>query len=290
MDATLSVGASALIYRQFRVDGPVIEGNLIDSKLTIKKFTGKMFDGSFKLAGNFNGRRTPSLDGTVTVAKANVGKALFQAEQFDIQGGITDLSLKVASVGKSPSAMIRSLNGVGSIYSRNGIVKGFDLKSVSDRLKNLDKAINFLSLFGSTMAGGQTRFSALTGSFGIKNGVVRNDDLRLVAEGGEARAAGTADLPRWHMDFNGQFHLTAHPKAPPFTMRAVGPIDNPRRLFKFDKLQAYLLQRGIGSLLRKAFPGSRRQSAPPQQQQQRQQPKKLRLEDLLPGLLKGLGR
>ena len=290
MDATLSVGASALIYRQFRVDGPVIEGNLIDSKLTIKKFTGKMFDGTFKLAGNFNGRRTPSLDGTVTVAKANVGKALFQAEQFDIQGGITDLSLKVASVGKSPSAMIRSLNGVGSIYSRNGIVKGFDLKSVSDRLKNLDKAINFLSLFGSTMAGGQTRFSALTGSFGIKNGVVRNDDLHLVAEGGEARAAGTADLPRWHMDFNGQFHLTAHPKAPPFTMRAVGPIDNPRRLFKFDKLQAYLLQRGIGSLLRKAFPRSRRQSAPPQQQQQRQQPRKPRLEDLIPGLLKGLGR
>jgi len=286
MDATLSVGASALIYRQFRVDRPVIEGNLIDSKLTIKKITGKMFDGSFKLAGNFNGRRTPSLDGTVTVANANVGKALFQAEQFDIQGGITDLSLKVASVGKSPSAMIRSLNGVGSIYSRNGTVKGFDLKSVSDRLKNLDKAIHFLSLFGSTMAGGQTRFSALTGSFGIKNGVVRNDDLRLVTKGGEARAAGTADLPRWHMDFNGQFQLTAHPKAPPFNMRAVGPIDNPRRLFKFDKLQAYLLQRGIGSLLRKAFPGSRRQSAPRQQQQ----PRKLRLEDLIPGLLKGLER
>ena len=285
MDATLSVAANALIYRQFRVDRPVIEGNLIDSKLTIKKITGKMFDGSFKLAGNLNARRIPSLDGTVTVDKANVGKALFQAEQFDIQGGITDLSLKIAGAGKSPNALVRSLNGRGSINSKDGIVKGFDLKAVSDRLKNLDKAIDFLSLVGSSMAGGQTRFSTLTGTFGIKNGVVRNNDLRLVAEGGEARAAGTADLPRWHMDFNGEFRLTEHPKAPPFSMRAVGPIDNPQRLFKFNKLQAYLLQRGIGSLLRKALPGGRRQSVP-----QQQQPKKPRLEDLIPGLLKGLGR
>jgi len=294
LDASLSVGASALIYRQFRVDKPAIEGSLADSKLTIKKIAGRMFDGSFNLVGNFDGRRTPSLDGTVTVAKANVGKALFQAQQFDIQGGITDISLKIAGSGNSPNAMIRSLDGSGSIESHNGIVKGFDLKAVSDRLKNLDNAIDFLSLFGVSMGGGQTRFSILTGTFGIKNGLVRTDDLRLVAEAGEARAAGTADLPRWHMDFNGEFRLTEHPKAPPFGMRAVGPIDDPQRIFKFDKLQAYLLQRGVGTLLRKVFPGGRPQTAPqPQSQQaqpQQQKPKKPRLEDIIPGLLKGLGR
>ena len=285
MDAALSIGASALIFRQFRVDKPEIEGSLTDSKLSIKKITGKMYDGSFKLAGNLNGRRTPSLDGTVTVEKANVGKALFQAEQFDIQGGITDLSMKIAGTGISPKAMVRSLNGNGSVSARNGIVKGFDLKAVSDRLKNLDNAIDFLSLFGSSMKGGRTKFSTLTGTFAIKKGVVHNNDLRLVAEGGEARAAGSADLPRWHMDFNGQFQLTEHSKAPPFAMRAVGPIDNPKRIFKFDKLQAYLLQRGIGTLLRKVFPGGRRRTAP-----QQQAPKKPRFEDLIPGLLRGLGR
>ena len=191
--------------------------------------------------------------------------------------------------------MIRSLNGFGSLSSRNGIVKGFNLKAVSDRLKNLDNAIDFLSLFSSSMGGGQTRFSTLTGTFGMKNGVVHSDDLRLVAEAGEVRAAGTANLPRWHMDFKGQFRLTEHRDAPPFDMRAVGPIDNPKRVYNFNKLQAYLLQRGIGTLLRKVFPGSRRKSAPQQQQpqsqpQQQQQPRKPRLEDLIPGLLRGLGR
>jgi uncharacterized protein involved in outer membrane biogenesis len=296
MDATLSVGASSLIYRQFRVDNPVIEGSVQNNKLTIKKIAGKMFDGSFNLVGSLNGRQVPALDGTVSVTNANVGKALFQAQQFDIQGGITDLSMKIAGVGTSPNALIRSLDGSGSISSKNGIVKGFDLKAVSDRLKNLDNAIDFLSLFNSSMQGGQTRFSSLSGTFQIENGLVKNNDLRLVAEGGEARAAGTADLPRWHMDFNGQFRLTEHAKAPPFGMRAVGPIDNPNRIFKFDKLQAYLLQRGIGTLLRKVFPGGRPRSASQQQQKQplsqpqEQQPRKPRLEDLIPSLLKGLGR
>ncbi|MEE8332417.1 MAG: hypothetical protein V3R85_01110, partial [Alphaproteobacteria bacterium] len=92
-------------------------------------------------------------------------------------------------------------------------------------------------------------------------------------------------------DFTSQFRLTQHPKAPPFGMRVVGPIDNPKRLFKFKELQSYLLQRGVGTLLRKVFPGVRnRSTAPaPAPTQQQQQPRRPRLEDLIPGLLKGLG-
>jgi hypothetical protein len=94
------------------------------------------------------------------------------------------------------------------------------------------------------------------------------------------------------MDFTSQFRLTEHQNAPPFGMRVTGPIDNPKRIFQIKELQTYLLQRGVGSLLRKVFPGARSgggQSAPAPQQQQ-QQPKKPRIEDILPGLLRGLGR
>lgn len=297
-DANLSVGASALIYRQFRVDRPTIKASLTDSLLTVKEVAGKMFDGSFLLAGKLNARRTPAIDGTVTVQKANVGKALFQAAEFDLEGGITDFSMRVAAAGTSPRAMVSALNGEGKLTSVNGAVKGFNLKAVSDRLKNLDKAIDFLSLFSASMEGGQTRFSKLNGSFKINRGILRSNDIQLIAEAGEGRATGFANLPNWQMDFNSQFFLTEHPKAPPFGMRAVGQIDNPRRIFKFDQLQSFLLQRGIGTLLRKVFPDGRRRSptAQPQQgqpqpvQPQQQQPKKPRLEDIIPGLLQGLGR
>ena len=143
------------------------------------------------------------------------------------------------------------------------------------------------------MKGGQTRFSSLDGTFRIKKGVLRSNDIRLVADAGEGRATGFANLPRWHMDFDSQFQLTEHPEAPPFGMRAVGPIDDPRRFFKFEKLQSFLLQRGIGTLLRKVFPKLQRQTPTTQRQPQSQKPqpqKKPRLEDIIPGFLKGLGR
>ena len=294
MDADLSIGAKALLYRQFRVDSPSIRTALKDRRLTISEIAGKMFDGAFKLTGELDGRAAPRIKGDVTVAKANVGKALFQTAAFDLQGGITDFTLNVAGAGASPRQLIGALDGTGRLSSRDGIVKGFDLKAVSDRLKNLDGALDFLSLLGGAMGGGQTKFTTLDGTFKIDKGVMRTSDIKLVADAGEGRVTGFADMPRWQMDFNGEFHLTEHPKAPPFRMQAVGPIDNPRRLFDFQQLQSFILQRGIGSILRKVLPGkfggstgSSTGSSPGTSQGDAapQQQNKPRLEDLLPGIL-----
>jgi hypothetical protein len=126
----------------------------------------------------------------------------------------------------------------------------------------------------------------------------------LVAQAGEGTAAGFADLPRWTMDFTARFRLTEHPNAPPFGMVARGPIDNPQRIFKVEQLQNYLLQRGVGSLLRKLVPDKRQPQtqapatapapapAPAQVQPPppSEEPRKMKPEDILRGLLKGLGR
>jgi uncharacterized protein involved in outer membrane biogenesis len=294
IDADVSIAAKSLLYRQFKVDNPAISATLSNKLLTIKKVAGKMFDGAFLLNGNFDARRTPKLDGRVVVSKANVGKALFQTGTFDIKGGVTDFDLSISSSGSSPLAIVRRLSGSGKLNSRNGIVSGFDLKAISDRLKNIDSVIDLLSLFGSSMQGGQSRFSELKATFKIDRGVVRTNDVLLLADAAEGRATGFANLPNWHMDFGSQFRLIEHPKAPAFKMRAVGAIDNPRRFFDFKDLQSFLLQRGVGSVIRKIFPGSRRanpQSAPTQQQQtQPQQQKKQRLEDLIPGVFDLLKR
>jgi hypothetical protein len=127
--------------------------------------------------------------------------------------------------------------------------------------------------------------------------VVRTKDMKLVADAGEGLATGFVDLSRWNMDMVAQFRLTEHPNAPPFGMRVTGAPDNPRRLFKFDKLQGFLLRRGIGSLLNEVLKGRVKQQQPtsptpqqPQQQPQPQQPEKLQPQDLIRGLLEGLQR
>jgi hypothetical protein len=131
----------------------------------------------------------------------------------------------------------------------------------------------------------------------VDKGVLRTDDLKLTAEAGMATAAGAADLPRWTMDFKSEFRLTEHPKAPPFRMEVRGPIDNPRRVFRFEQLQTFLLQRGIGTLLRKALPeprtqgggGAQTQPSEPSQPSQPSQPQEEQ-KPLSPGdeLLRGI--
>ncbi|MGY9017982.1 MAG: AsmA family protein [Alphaproteobacteria bacterium] len=288
IDADVSIAAKSLLYRQFKVDNPAISATLSNKLLTINKIAGKMFDGTFLLNGKFDARRTPILAGRVVVSKANVGKALFQTGTFDIKGGVTDFDLSVSSDGKSPLAMVRRLNGSGKLNSRNGIVSGFDLKAISDRLKNIDSVIDLLSLFGSSMQGGQSRFSTLKATFKIDKGVVRTNDVLLLADAAAGRATGFANLPNWHMDFESQFRLIEHPKVPAFKLRAVGAIDNPRRFFDFKELQSFLLQRGVGSVIRKIFPGSRRSN--PRSVPTQQQPKRPRLEDLIPGVFDLLKR
>ncbi len=121
------------------------------------------------------------------------------------------------------------------------------------------------------------------------------EELRERTEGGEGRGVVVAELLPWLIDMNAEFRLSGHPKAPPFGMRLTGPLDNPRRIFKTNRLQAYLVQRGIGSVLKRFLPpksaGPTAPIPPQPSQQQPQQPQPLpKPEDFIRDILKGLGR
>ncbi len=289
LDADIRLAARAIIWDTFRVDGPQLAATIKNKTLTISKLAGRMFDGAFDMTGKLVGADIPTINGKVRIDRANVGKALFQSGNFDIEGGILNYDMALSARGHSEFDMIASLNGDGRVDVRDGVVKGFDLAAVSNRLKNLNRATDILGLFGSAMGGGATRFSTLNGTVQIRNGVVGTKDMKLTADAGEGLATGFVDMPRWNMDMAAQFRLTEHPKAPPFGMRVTGRPDNPRRLFKFEQMQAFLLQRGIGSLLNQVLKGrTQQQPSSTQQPQQQQQPKKLQPEDLIRDLLQGL--
>lgn len=288
VDADLTVGGNAIVWRNFRVDKPALKATLTDGLLTVDQLAGRLFDGAFLMKGRLNAKGTPAIDGNLSVQKANVATALFEAASFDVASGTLDFDMALKGAGASPRGLVAALGGNGKLSVIDGVIKGFDLQAVSDQLKHLGGGLDILRLFGQAMGGGQTKFSSLAGTFTIDKGVLRTDDVTLTAQAGKGDAKGYADLPRWNMDFTADFSLTEHPQAPPFSMTARGPIDNPQRIFHLEKLQAYLLQRGVGSLLKKALPKA--QQPQQQQQQQQQQQKPQRPEDILKGLLKGLGR
>ena len=294
VDATIDLGAEALLYDSLRVDQPKVVANLKDQVLDISHVSGKMFDGGFEMKGRLDARAVPSLSTTVTVTKANVNKLLFEAAAFDIASGILDFRLDLAATGASQFDMIRTLGGNGRIDVANGVVRGFDLRGVSDALKRAGRIEGLFGIIGSAMGGGSTKFDKLDGSFKIDKGVVRTDDLKLAADAGAGNAIGFVDLPAWNIDMNASFRLTEHPKAPVLKVRASGPPDDPKRTFDLNELQAWALGQGVGGLLKSpvpGLPGSGKEEAPATGgTQQQNQPQPANPADLLKGLLKGLGR
>lgn len=286
VDANIDLRADAILYKTFRVDRPKIIAVLKDRVLDVQRVAGTMFDGGFEMRGQVDARGVPTAATNITITKANVGKALFQAAEFDIATGVLSFGMNLSARGKSQRDMIKALNGNGRINVVNGVVKGFDLKKVSDDLKNINQLTGLLGVLSSAMGGGATRFSSLTGTFGIERGIMRTSDLKLVADAGAGDARGFVDLPKWHMDILADFRLTEHNSAPPFRVRAVGPPDAPRRLFDFQQLQEWILQQGVGGLIKNLIPGAKNKSGSSQQQQ----PERVKPEDVLKGLLKGLSR
>ncbi|CAN0477574.1 unnamed protein product, partial [Discosporangium mesarthrocarpum] len=284
VDANIDLRAQAVLYKTFRIDQPKIVAVLKDNVLDVQRVAGRMFDGGFEMRAKVDGRGVPVVTTSMTITRANVGKALFQAAEFDIATGILSFGMELSARGKSQLDMIRALSGKGKIDVIDGIVKGFDLRRASENLKNVNQLAGLLGVLASAMEGGETKFSSLKGTFDITKGIMITNDLRLIADAGEGNARGFANLPKWNMDMNADFRMTEHPTAPPFTVRAIGPLDNPRRLIDFQALQAWMLQRGIGGLIQNLVPN---RSDGGGAQQQPQQPKP---EDIIRGLLKGLGR
>lgn len=284
IDADITVFANKLIYQKFEVEGLSFKGTLFDKLLTVRQIAGKMFNGSFLLNFKFNGRRTPRFDGRLVVSKANIGKALLRNGILGLNGGITDFDLNFGSVGTNALEMVSGLNGEGRLLSRGGLVSGIDLRAISDRLKNIKGATDLLSFLRPVMQGGHSRFSSLDAKILINKGIVRTDDLLLRADAAHGRIAGFADLPKWYMNFGTQFWLIEHPKVPAFKIQTVGKIDNPKIFFDFKDLQSHMLQRGIGKLIRKVFPGPRQPSAKNAPVEREEELRKPRLEDLIPGV------
>jgi len=94
-----------------------------------------------------------------------------------------DVAVNVLGVGNSVHALMNSLSGSGSFQLGQGELRGLDLVGM---LRTLDT-----SFIGE---GAKTIFSSIGGSFVIKDGVLQNDDLGLLAPLLNATGKGTLGI------------------------------------------------------------------------------------------------
>ncbi len=321
-DADLKIKSDAVVSGNYRIENADIVATIDNGVLRVSRLNGGLFGGVFDASLTATASRTLQLKTSVALDNINVAKALKAVTGEATATGGGEMNLQLATVGNSVAALVAGLNGRGAVALRKLEVRTGGKGTAMSAALGLVAGLNNL---GGALSGGRAGGTAadITGSFMITGGVARSSDLKLVSGMGQGRASGDIDLARWLIDIGGQIDLSQNilgqivsqgdrtASVVPFSIK--GRLDAPTVKLDTSKLMVgglaaipgidkLIKKKGLGSLLQKVLPGlggnARTQqpasnSPPPPGNEPppppSTQPRKIKPQDLLKGLLKGLG-
>ena len=296
-DAGIDLTAKKVTYGSYIVDKFGLTAKLAGGRLTVSQFGGGLFGGRIAGTGRVDAIGTPAAEMALKVENADIRKAALAASNKARVGGILDYETQLSTQGASEFDMVSALRGVGRIRIHDGTVEGIDLPAVSEQLKTLDSALDFLKLAQRAMNGGATPIDELTATYTITDGVLRSEDAALSSKVAAGKTKIIVSLPSQEMDARSLFWLSEHPNSPPIGVRHVGPLANPRTVLDVEKLQAYVLQRVVQRGILRQFDGAKKPAAAaatPASEGKAPQSNplpsldKIKPRDALEGILKGL--
>ncbi|MBM3632112.1 MAG: AsmA family protein [Alphaproteobacteria bacterium] len=239
-DGQFEINAAKLNQGDWVIMNPKLLATLQNGRLDLTSLTGTVFDGSF--VGNGHVTSTNSLGLQIVLKDANLKHLPAQGTSVKLVGGKMFFSSDFTTHGDSLYAMVHNLSGPVTLSAKDGVINGFDLHTLSQRLGSLQNPASLLGLLTTSMGKGQTPFSSFKGDIVFKEGIGTIQNMNLVAQGGHGQAAGQIDLPKYLLNIQAQFRLTDHPKIPPFQMQLSGSIDHPSRKLDTGMLEKYMIE------------------------------------------------
>ncbi|NIZ14285.1 AsmA family protein [Phaeobacter sp. HF9A] len=201
--SSLDLGASKLNIAVERARAVV-------SLLSVQAFGGTV-EGDL-VANNRNGL---SVAAKLRFADVQLSDALGQLAGYDKLTGLAEGTVDVLGVGNSTDQIMRSLKGSGNIRIGKGFFTGFDLQSI-------------MNPNGGN--GGTTVFEALSASYTIADGVLRNDDFLATLKALRAEGAGRVGIGARDLDytFTPTAFATAEAAGVSVPVRLSGPWSDPK--------------------------------------------------------------
>ncbi len=256
-DAEVKVTAKSLSWVTWRMDNAVLEGKLDNGTLNVSRLNGGLYGGTINanatVVAPAENRAPLSVTAGAKLADVSLESFVssFSGSQLIKARGSVNLDANVQTAGISPAALIFGLKGKGTSTGKDLVFDGFDLARVSRTLIQPSSSLkeNVVSLLDSSMAGGQTAFSTLDGSFTIAEGVINFDKLLLTGDAATVNTIGNVNLPLWTVDLENSIKLAEPADAPALKTSFRGPLDNPGKTFGRSALDSYVgnqLQKAIG--------------------------------------------
>ena len=143
----------------------------------------------------------PAITLTNRTQNLNVGELLEALEVSDKVDGMGSLNVDLTGHGVDLDKMIASLNGDMQFRLNDGALRGFDLQATLLKLENDLAKYKGKEMTESQKPDAQTRFTELTGSFDVSEGIFVNNDLSMKAPAFRVGGSGEVDLPNSAIDY-----------------------------------------------------------------------------------------
>jgi AsmA protein len=195
IDADLAFAVNALNVGGLNIGRSVLDFALKGGKLTANLKQMALYGGDGKGVVTLNGAGSaPEIALDVALAGIRAEPLLTDAAGFNRLSGTGNMTLKLTGAGRSQRAIMSGLDGTIAMKLEDGAIKGVDLAAVA---RTIQSALS-RSAVG---AAAKTDFAEFSASLVIKNGVGRNDDLRLLNPFVRLSGAGTVDIARQTLDY-----------------------------------------------------------------------------------------
>ncbi len=242
-DADIRLAAPKITFQQYPFVDPRLALKLDNGRLTVRELTGKLFQGAIGLNATVDSKPRPAVSLSAKVEGADVHEALTTAMGFGDVSGSFNFDGTFSTAGSSEWALVNALNGDARVSAVNGAIQGFDLANLNERLKQLNRTSDYIDLITRATQGGQTAYRSVAGTWQIRNGVARTEDMNADVDGATGTTRGRIELPAWQMDLKNSFTLTGHSDAPAIGVNLAGSMDNPQRDVKTAELEKWLARR-----------------------------------------------
>jgi len=238
-------GQFDITFQQFRqhdfhISHPKLSAKVHNGRLNLTSLVGSVFGGELTAQGYITADNATQAH--IALKGAHLENLWTQEGRIKIVHGKLSLSSDLTTHGRSIYEMIHHLTGPLTIQAQEGMISGFNLPAISQGLSNLKSLGSLLALLNTGMGKGQTPFSSFDGNILFKEGIGLIQSMKLIAQGGQGQATGLFNLPSYTLDILSEFHLTDHPKLPPFRMHLSGAIDQPSRQLDTSNLQKYMME------------------------------------------------
>lgn len=323
-DADIMVKSTALVFGNYQLDNADVAATVDDGLLQVQKLNGDLFGGAIAATASIRAASPSTIETAISLKNLDVARGLKAVIGETPAAGRAAMDVNLKTSGFTVADLVAALGGRGSIALKGLDVaktgKGTALSSVLGLVAGLNNLGGVLS--GKKAGAG---LADVTGSFNINKGIATSNDLALLSSMGNGQAKGNVDLSRWLVDVAGQVEMSQNflgmilnkgqttASLLPFSIK--GNLDAPNVKLDTSKLQGaglpipgldkVLKKKGIGNILQQIIPGlggstgsqpappppstSTGNTPPPPPPPPPSEPQKLKPQDLLKGLLKGLG-